>query len=105
MSRSPIFSYPSTPPATLPSTALRYQTHQKGFDGEFFTKSTIGGGVADIRYLMVYSASFINCVFVGVFQYQINFQYQISKSNRSSKGGMVRDGIPEASVVSLGEGA
>ena len=27
----PIFSYPSTPPATLPSTALRCQTHLKRF--------------------------------------------------------------------------
>ena len=54
VSRSPIFSYPSTPPATLPSTALRYQTHLKRFWWRFFYQVHSWWGMADIRYSMVY---------------------------------------------------
>ena len=98
--RCPISSYPSTPPATLPSTALRYQTHLKRFWWRIFSKSTIGRLVADIRYLMVYLAYLINCVFVGVFQYQIsNIKFQGPKGPQ--RVGWWRGGIPEASVVSL----
>ena len=88
--RSPISSYPSTPPATLPSTALRYQTHLKRFWWRIFYQVHYWWAVG--RYSIF--DGLLSLFYKLCFRWSVpvsNFQYQISKTKRSTKGGVGGD--------------